>query len=114
MIRVGLKLGKVLEKNSFEVLLSMGSSLPTGLDQDPATPVLTQVDPQELKPHPRNSSIYGLDENITDLVEMIRASSWIKPLVITPFFIIISGHRRWKAALELRIESIPVEIREFP
>ena len=77
-----------------------------------SSPVSNQVDPKALNPHPRNFSIYGEDED-SELIELICQSGWIKPLVITPNNIIISGHRRWKAALELGIESIPVEVREF-
>jgi DNA (cytosine-5)-methyltransferase 1 len=72
-----------------------------------------QLDPKLLKPHPRNTSLYGEDESVSDLVELIGNSNWLKPLVITPDFIIISGHRRWKAALELGLLSIPVVVREF-
>ncbi len=69
--------------------------------------------PTQLRPHPRNSAIYG-DEDIIELVELIRQSGWIKPLVVTPADTIISGHRRWKAALSLELESVPVEVRKFP
>lgn len=72
-----------------------------------------QLDPKLLKPHPRNASLYGEDESVSDLVELIGNSNWLKPLVITPDFIIISGHRRWKAALKLGWLSIPVIVREF-
>lgn len=72
-----------------------------------------QLDPQLLKPHPRNASLYGEDESVLDLVELIGNSNWLKPLVVTPDFTIISGHRRWKAALKLGWLIIPVVVREF-
>lgn len=75
---------------------------------------VNQVDPKTLKSHPRNCSIYGEDEDLSELMELICQSGWVKPLVITSDNVIISGHRRWKAALELRIESIPFEVRSFP
>jgi len=74
---------------------------------------LDQVIPKLLKPHPRNSSIYGDDEDVTELVELIRRSEWLKPVIVTANYVIISGHRRWKAALQLELESVPVEVREF-
>ncbi|MGK7873208.1 MAG: DNA (cytosine-5-)-methyltransferase [Xenococcaceae cyanobacterium] len=76
-------------------------------------PELLQVNPHSLKPHPRNRSIYGKDEDISDLVEQIRRTAWIKPLVVNKQHQIISGHRRWKAALALGLETVPVEVREF-
>lgn len=74
---------------------------------------LYKVAPSLLKPHPRNSSIYG-DEDISSLAELIRQSGWVKPLVCTPDNVIISGHRRWRAVQLLGwSEAIPVEYREF-
>ncbi len=77
-------------------------------------PVFTQFDPRTLKPHQKNSAIYGEDEDATELIELIRMSGWIKPLVVTPAGTIISGHQRCKAVLALGWESIQVEVREFP
>ncbi len=78
-------------------------------------PVLSRkVGTHTLKPHPRNSVIYGEDYDVTELVESIRASRWVKPLVVAQSGTIISGHRRWRAALKLGLETVPVEYREFP
>jgi ParB/RepB/Spo0J family partition protein len=74
---------------------------------------LHQVAPHSLVPHRRNARIYGEDEDVSHLVESIRNSGWIKPLVITPARIVISGHRRRMAALALDLETVPVEVREF-
>jgi hypothetical protein len=76
-------------------------------------PTYNRVAISTLNPHPRNCEIYG-DEDVSDLVELIRNSGWVKPLVVTPKHIIISGHRRWKAVCLLEWETVPVEYREFP
>jgi ParB/RepB/Spo0J family partition protein len=73
-----------------------------------------RVDPQTLKPHPRYRKIYGEDEDISQLVESIRTSGWWRPLLVTPKRTIVSGHRRWRAALELGLDWVPVEVRAFP
>lgn len=73
----------------------------------------TSVSPSLLQPHPRNVIIYGEDDDISELVEMISRSGWIKPLIITPNGTIISGHRRWLAAKQLNREIIPIEVKEF-
>jgi DNA (cytosine-5)-methyltransferase 1 len=44
------------------------------------TPGEHQLDPRLLKPHPRNASLYGEDESVDDLVQLIRNSNWLKPL----------------------------------
>lgn len=95
----------------------MNSSLPlltisNSCSQPP--PVFTQKHPKELRPHPWNSNIYGENEDVTELISLIRASRWVERLVITPTDTIISGHRRCQAALALGWESVPVEVREFP
>ena len=77
-------------------------------------PVFTQFDPMTLTPHHQNSVIYGEDEDVTELIELIRMSGWVKPLVVTRTGTIISGHQRCKAVLELGWESVQVEVREFP
>jgi len=76
-------------------------------------PVFRHKDPKTLKPHQKNSAIYGESEDVTELIELIRMSGWVKPLVITPTGTIISGHQRCKAVLALGWESIMVEVREF-
>ncbi|MGH2416477.1 MAG: ParB/RepB/Spo0J family partition protein, partial [Microcystaceae cyanobacterium] len=73
----------------------------------------TWINPRSLQPHPRNTGIYGEDEDVSDLVELIERSQWVKPLIVTPDGIIISGHRRWKATLSLELKAIPVEVKAF-
>jgi hypothetical protein len=70
------------------------------------------LDPRLLSPHPRQAEIYG-EEEVADLIEAIRISGWIKPLVITQQNIITAGHRRRKAALALNWRAVPVERRTF-
>lgn len=70
------------------------------------------VAPHLLTPHPRQTAIYG-EEDIATLVEDIRVSRWMKPLVITQQDVIISGHQRHKAALMLKWSAVPVERHIF-
>jgi ParB/RepB/Spo0J family partition protein len=73
---------------------------------------IEHVSPRSLHAHPRNTKIYG-DESVDELKTRILASKWIKPLVVTSNNMIISGHRRWRAASELGLLSVPVERRTF-
>jgi ParB family chromosome partitioning protein len=77
-------------------------------------PTITQLSPNILTPHPLNTSIYGEDEDVSSLMELIRESGWVKPLVVTTDYVIVSGHRRWLAVMKLGWETIPVEVKEFP
>ncbi|MEW5857042.1 MAG: DNA (cytosine-5-)-methyltransferase [Cyanobacteriota bacterium] len=105
-----------METATFTPAIASGTAASAIADISPTqklAPGEHQLDPRLLKPHPRNASLYGEDEGVSDLVELIGNSNWLNPLIITPDFTIISGHRRWKAALELGWLSIPVIVREF-
>lgn len=67
----------------------------------------------KLKPHPRNSEIYG-KENVSDLAVQIEAYGGIAdPLKIKEDFTIISGHRRWQAACDLGMTEVPCQFVSY-
>lgn len=68
--------------------------------------------PQELKPHPISVELYG-DNDIADIKESIDKLGILVPLTITDKNIVISGHRRWRCAIELGIASVPIEVKTF-
>lgn len=63
-----------------------------------------------LTPHPRNKEIYGALTAPHDLIESIGKVGMIDPLLITFDDRIISGHRRWLAAQQIALESVPVVV----
>lgn len=78
---------------------------------------VSEADPSELEPHPKNRDIYGDTANVDDLSEPFRESvaekGVLEPLVITGGKQIISGHRRWVAAKAADLDSVPVRYSEF-
>jgi len=91
-------------------------------------------DPITLKPHPLSARLYGVIDPLeisgwqvdrpargsviqrtdtTDLLESIDRDGIRDPLVVNEDGIIISGCRRWKAALQVGLTSVPVEVRSF-
>jgi len=70
------------------------------------------VDISMLKMHPKNAEIYG-EEDVTALKQSIAESGWIKPLTVTPDYVIISGNRRYQAARQLEYTELPIEIETF-
>lgn len=67
----------------------------------------------KLKPHPRNSEIYGKG-NVSDLAVQIEAYGGIAdPLKIKEDFTIISGHRRWQAARDLGMTEVPCQFVSY-
>lgn len=65
-----------------------------------------------LHENPLNAEIYGTDDpvQLAELVEKIRVSGYIKPLIINRSYMIISGHRRLRAAKILGMKEIQVEM----
>jgi len=78
---------------------------------------ISEADPSNLKPHPKNTEIYGDTDDIDDLdgtfKESVAEKGVLEPLVITNGKEIISGHRRWLAAKDADLGSVPVRYSEF-
>ncbi len=67
----------------------------------------------DLRPHPKNLTIYGNEELPRDFVENVRVQGILVPLAIKQDGTIISGHRRWRAARAVGMEAVPVEIVSY-
>jgi ParB-like chromosome segregation protein Spo0J len=78
---------------------------------------ISEANPAELNPHPKNEDIYGDTEDSSDLNDTFKRSvaekGVLEPLVITEGKQIISGHRRWLAAQDADLGSVPVRFTEF-
>lgn len=70
------------------------------------------IDITLIKENPINKEIYGEEDpaQFAELVEKIRASGYIKPLIINRNYRLLSGHRRYFAALQLGRKELEVEI----
>jgi ParB-like chromosome segregation protein Spo0J len=67
-----------------------------------------------IKPNPINENIY-LTADVTDLTKsMDRLKEMLEPIIITAEGVILSGHRRYKAAIALGWKTVPVRIVEVP
>jgi ParB-like nuclease domain len=62
--------------------------------------------------NPMNREIYGEEDpfQFAELIEKIKASGYIKPLVINRNYLLLSGHRRYRAALQLGRTEVEVEM----
>jgi hypothetical protein len=75
---------------------------------------IIQVAINKLKPHHKTELIYGLNEDVSDLITLIEArEKIIRSLIVKENYTIISGHRRWKAAKELGYSTVPCEIASY-
>src|SRR5205814_10095577 len=70
----------------------------------------------QIHPNPRQPRRRFEAEPIAGLAESIRAQGVIQPIVVRPRaaggYELIAGERRWRAAREARVESVPAVIRE--
>lgn len=76
---------------------------------------MQQINISELKPHPRNNEFF---DNMTGdawnaFKESISTSGIVEPVVVTQDMIIVSGHQRVRAAKELHMSAVMVDIRKY-
>ena len=64
----------------------------------------------ELKENPLSIAIYGETEDVSDLVEAIKAEGILTDLIIKPDGTILSGHRRYRAARLAGLITVPVKV----
>lgn len=65
-------------------------------------------DIEELTRHPLNQEVYGDLTLEPDFIDSIEQHGILEPILIKPDGTIISGHRRYTAALEVGLDEIPV------
>lgn len=63
--------------------------------------------------HPDNEYIYS-DGASQELIDSIKAVGILEPIVIDKNHMIISGHRRYDAAKQLKLRDVPVSVVEIP
>lgn len=76
---------------------------------------MQQINISELKSHPRNNEFFDdiTGDSWKAFLESIESSGIIEPIVVTQNMVIVSGHQRVRAAKELEIETIMVDIRKY-
>lgn len=72
---------------------------------------ITHRDPRELREHPLNATLYG-DEPDADLIESVRSSGVVEPIMILADGTVVSGHRRRKAAILTGATGVPCRVAD--
>ncbi|HST18413.1 MAG TPA: ParB/RepB/Spo0J family partition protein [Gaiellaceae bacterium] len=87
----------------FEVLIGGGSEL-------------AHVPVEQIHPNPRQPRKRFESEGVAGLADSIRAQGLIQPVVLRPRleggYELIAGERRWRAARDAGIESVPAVVRD--
>jgi len=74
---------------------------------------MKEQDATQLERHPKHEEIYKKVQLEESFIDDIERNGIRIPIKITPKGVIISGHRRWKAAQQLGHEEVPVEVQEY-
>lgn len=83
------------------------------MNQAEATGQLRFENPNNLNPNPRNPNQHS-NEQIKRICEVIKAQGFRVPIVVsTRSNLVIAGHGRLRASLELGLEKVPVLYQEF-
>lgn len=61
--------------------------------------------------NPRGEVVFS-EDGIEELATSIKNQGLLQPIVVTPKGVIIAGHRRHAACLAIRMDSVPVSIRD--
>jgi ParB family chromosome partitioning protein len=81
-----------------------------------ASPELAHLDVDQIHPNPRQPRKRFEGEAVSGLAESIKAQGLIQPVVLRPRleggYELIAGERRWRAAREAGIATVPAVVRE--
>lgn len=74
---------------------------------------ITYRTPDCLRPHPLNGQIYDADRDAEALRASVAEYGVLTPLTIDQEGMILSGHRRWQAALAAGLAAVPVVVQDI-
>jgi ParB family chromosome partitioning protein len=83
----------------------------------PAGDLAAEVAVERLEPNPLQPRSTMDVEGLRSLAASIRESGMVQPILVRPHdgrYQIIAGERRWRAALELGLRTVPVTVRQVP
>ena len=72
-----------------------------------------------IRPNPQQPRMHIVKEALDELADSIKVQGLIQPLLVRPLsqagqYELIAGERRWRAAQQIGLETIPVVIRDVP
>lgn len=98
------KLGKGLE-----------SLLGNIMEAEPTSSGTLQVDPNLVQPNPHQPRKDFDPDGISSLMESIKEHGMLQPIIVRPVkegYQLVAGERRWRAAKQLGLRSIPAILKE--
>ncbi|HEY4689793.1 MAG TPA: ParB/RepB/Spo0J family partition protein [Anaerolineae bacterium] len=94
----------------------LGKGLGALLADTDVTAGLSEVPIRSIAPNPHQPRAHIDEEGLRELADSIREHGLIQPLVVTrsgdSAYTLIAGERRWRAALLIGLDTVPVVIKE--
>ncbi|ADU01864.1 ParB/RepB/Spo0J family partition protein [Mycolicibacterium gilvum] len=113
-------LGPKMGGAAADVLLG-GAPAPAQTDTNPAGAVYREIAPSQIDPNPRQPRQVFDEEALAELVHSIREFGLMQPIVVravpvdgdeSPRYQLVMGERRWRAAQQAGVATIPAIVRE--
>ncbi|WP_348732664.1 ParB/RepB/Spo0J family partition protein [uncultured Mycolicibacterium sp.] len=107
-----------------DVVLGGPTVTPQPEESNPAGAVYREIDPAQIEPNPRQPRQVFDEESLAELVHSIREFGLMQPIVVraapatpgdatgAPRYQLVMGERRWRAAQEAGVATIPAIVRE--
>jgi len=93
-----------------------GQSETAALAPVPVGSYFAELPLDSISPNPRQPRTVFDEEAMNELVESIREVGMLQPIVVRPMggarFELVMGERRWRAAQQAEVETIPAIVRE--
>jgi ParB family transcriptional regulator, chromosome partitioning protein len=115
---LGRGLGELFQRTEPQPLPTSanGQSEATPLAPVPDGSYFAELPLEAISPNPRQPRTVFDEEAMNELVESIREVGMLQPIVVRPMggarFELVMGERRWRAAQQAELETIPAIVRE--
>jgi ParB family chromosome partitioning protein len=113
-------LGPKMGGAAADVLLGGAPSPSVATDTNPVGAVYREIAPSQIDPNPRQPRQVFDEEALSELVHSIKEFGLMQPIVVratpgddaSPRYQLVMGERRWRAAQEAGLATIPAIVRE--
>ena len=114
---LGRGLGELFQRTEPQPIAASADGEP----EPPLAPVpegsyFTEVPLEAITPNPRQPRTVFDEDAMSELVESIREVGMLQPIVVRPLggakFELVMGERRWRAAQQAGVDTIPAIVRE--
>ena len=114
---LGRGLGELFQRTEPQPITASADGDP----EPPLAPVpegsyFTEVPLEAISPNPRQPRTVFDEDAMSELVESIREVGMLQPIVVRPLggatFELVMGERRWRAAQQAGVDTIPAIVRE--